>query len=269
MMAKRSRKSKGASMRPGDMSEGGGLPEGEQTVVRAYFDMFDYGGTRDEVPALVFDLEDPSGGQNTQFWSAGKASDWEPSEDGTGLESVNERMEDKSINLRSNAGMLLSSLVDHGFDEDELEKGDVSVVKGLVAEFAATKIERKGISDSNCLLITDILQLPGESDKEAKKRRGKGGSGRAGKSAGKAGKAKKKEPEEDVEDLTERVIADILDEEGQVPIRKIVTHVHKAIEDDDKFDNTRDEILELAGDTDFLEDDKRPWEVKKRKLVAV
>lgn len=115
--------------KPSNFSEGGGLlNDANVTVKDAAIVLWDYQGKGPLTPAIkfVFAVE---GEENPveQYWSVGKASDWQPSEDGKTLVPIG-----KSTQLvqSSNGGILLASIVNAGFPEDKITD-DITCFVGM------------------------------------------------------------------------------------------------------------------------------------------
>lgn len=168
---------KGVSLKPSDQVEGGGLLDNVDCLWKEVrFEMFDYGGTQAETPALRVTIAPEDGGEVDQYWSCGQAKDWNPSKDGKSLIPVGEA---KGLNKSSNASILFQSLIKANFPEDKIGD-DVSVFEGMRAHMIrvpapkrgglpSTKKREDGREFEKTILVVDkILSLPGEEKAEGK-----------------------------------------------------------------------------------------------------
>lgn len=164
-----------ASLKPSDMVEGGGLIQDEDLIVTgAQFTIFDYNGKAPAVPALelVLHREEEGGGAVKQYYSVGKLTDWQPTEDGKGIAVIGKA---EGISLDSNFGHFSLKLVNAGFPENKLLL-DISVLVGLKAHFMREPAPKRsglkregGEGREDTILVPDkILKLPWEADKEKK-----------------------------------------------------------------------------------------------------
>jgi len=250
---------KSAGLRPDDYSEGGGLLDNEDVVWNEVrFETWDYGGRGPSTPALKVGMTVvDSGDEVEQYYSAGKAQDWEPSDDGTELVAIGKA---SGINKNSNTAILINSLVEAGFPAEKLGD-DCSILDGLECHMVRIPApERKGIINKpredgatyvqTVLVVDSITKLPW--DKAATKK-GKGASK----------KAKEVEEGVDDEDLNEKVmdaVIEILSEEEKAISKKVLAaKVHKAL----KGDDDRSEAVKLVMDDGFLEEG--PWEFNAKK----
>lgn len=250
-MAKDKKKG-GMSLRPSEAVEGSGAPDGTFKIAEARFtEDFDYGGTREAIPALLVKFEDESGETKEQGYSVGKAGEWEAIDDGLGIAPTREG---KRMAKSSSCMLFINSLVEAGFDEEELDGGDISVIDGTFAQMTPTPIERKGLEGKTQVLslVTEIVDGFGK---------GKGKP--AGKSAGKdkpatGGKGK---DVESVEEKAEKYVVSVLKEnKGTVKIGVLAGEVYEAADGEKK----QDEIAAMLEDDDWFKDDDRPWEVDKK-----
>lgn len=159
--------------KPSDMSEGGGLLDDfDGTITEARTVMFDYQGSGPSTPSILLKIKTEDGEAIDQNWSVGKASDWQPSEDGKKLIPIGRAT---SLVASSNAGILMASIVNAGFPEDKIGD-DISVLEGLKAHFIRVPApERKGIVqtpradgktfEKTILTVSRVLQLPWDAAK--------------------------------------------------------------------------------------------------------
>ena len=155
------------------------------------FVMFDYAGKAQAVPALSVGLKDVDTDEVVeQCWSMGKASDWMPAPDGKSLIKVGKA---DSLGKNSNGMLLLTSLLNAGFDEAKISD-DITVLSGMVAHMIRVPApERKGLAktvsaegrEQTILIVDKIERMPWEKPEKGAK------AGVAGKGKGKAKTAEK------------------------------------------------------------------------------
>jgi hypothetical protein len=282
-----------AGLSPEDFTEGGGLLDdvtAEWTSCR--FVMWDYQGKRSEdSPALCVKMTDPDGEEHVQYWSAGSASDWIPSEDGTMLIKVGNA---SGIRNSTNLALLLNSLTAAGFPPDKLST-DVSVLEGMIAHMVRVAApERKGLKrekdskyEAQVLVVESIEKLPWEKKTAAQKAGGgsaaKASKATAGKGASAAAKAKaaaaKKKAEAaeaeadddgdvDLETEVQDAILGILAEAGEgetVRKAKLPTLVFKAL----ASSANKAAAVKLASSEEFLSAEDRPWVYADGELMMI
>lgn len=208
----------------------------DATIAKALFvDDFDYGGTRDSVFALqvtfeVEGLDDPI----VQHYTAGEKN--VVADDGDGFDGP-------GIGETTNCGKLLKSLIDSGFDDEELAKGKISCIEGLNVHLVQqaqplNKNAKPGERPRTLLVVNAINDgTPEPKGKVGPKQR------QAPSAAGK-GKG-------DVKAKTAAAIKAIVDAQGgPVAIGKLTTLLFKA----HKQDPDLKKMQELASDEDFLVD---------------
>lgn len=248
---------KAASLNPESFTEGGGLIDDvDMTVSGISFVIFDYNGKVDPgVPAIRLECTQEDGEEYIEHYSAGKASDWLPSEDGSQLVAVGQAT---GIRSTTKAGILLKSLVDSGFPVDQLGD-DIKVVEGLQAHFIRVpapkrqglkKAEREDgrVFEETVLVISEILSLPGDKKKPAGAPKGKS-KAPVGATASKAkAKTSTKESAGDVASKTAEVILEILEESGVAAKKDLPAAIFKLRKDDPD----RNEMVKMAFDEKFL-----------------
>ena len=134
------------------------------------------------VPGLLSEITTIEDGETTkQFFSCGSAKDFVPSKDGKKLESVSGVT---ALRKSSNTAMLLTSIVNAGFPEEQLGD-DISNLDGMVAHVIQVAAPKRGglLSDKRVgkdgreydrtnTVVSKIVSMPGEGKKKGK---GKGG----------------------------------------------------------------------------------------------
>jgi hypothetical protein len=90
-----------------NLRSGGVLSDANAVIKASRFQMFDYGGKSagGPVPAMHFTMEDEDGGPHEQYYTFGKASDWQISPDGMTVEGP-------GFHKKSNFGRFLEALYD-------------------------------------------------------------------------------------------------------------------------------------------------------------
>lgn len=247
-----------ASLRPSDMTEGGGLLDDvDVTITEARFVTWDYQGKAAPVPALKMTMAPDEGDPVDQYWSVGKAIDWAPTPDGKSLVKIGQA---SALNVGSNFGILISSLINAGFPEDKLEE-DIDILDGLqchVIRVAAPK--RTGLASSQradgreatILTVDSIAKLPWE--KGGGKSGGKGAGGKSGAKSG-GGKAASAGDDAIEQEAQEVLVAMLADADGgslkkaEIPV-KAVKAASAA---------NRSKVVVLLNNEDFLSRDGMPW----------
>jgi len=181
----------GVSIKPSNLSSGGILNDVVMSVSSSRFEMFAFGDSG-ERPAIVFRGETEDGEERVQAWSCGKEGDWSPSEDGRELLPLSSKT---SLHEKSNAGMLLASLINSGFPEEDVDE-DISVFEGGEYHFIQVKPEgREDLEDEDghkrkvgtVPIVDQIVNMPGKGGSKASSR-----SSKTSKSSSKTAKASSK-----------------------------------------------------------------------------
>lgn len=159
---------------PSNMSEGGGLIDDVVAVFsNVRLTVFDYEGKGSSSFGVMVDLEIEGGEPVNQFWSLGKAADWK-SDDGLVPIALGRQTQ---LNVKSNGGILITSIVNAGFPEDKITDS-VAFMEGMKAHLIRVPApERKGlvktpradgkVYESTILTVDQILQLPWEKKGKA------------------------------------------------------------------------------------------------------
>lgn len=215
--------------------------------------MFDYNGQQEPGPAVHVNITRHEDNKEVdQYYSVGKADTWEPTEDGLTFKPLKKGR--TGLNDNCNAAYLFNSLVAAGFDADSIGE-DLSVFDDMDVTFARQKIERKGLQDSNPLLVSSIERMPGEKKKPG----GKPATAAAGKAApAKTGTPAKAAPAKAnaVAELAEETILEILGEAGEP-----VTKKKLGIKAMTKLKGNADlkKVVELINDAEWLFADDHAW----------
>lgn len=102
---------------------------------------WDYNGkVPSPVPALKVTMELEDGSMQDQYYSLGKATDWQPNEDGTTIVAVGKAT---GIANNSNSALLINSLVNAGFPENKITD-DVRCFEGMVAHMSRIPAPKRG-----------------------------------------------------------------------------------------------------------------------------
>lgn len=167
----------GLSLRPSTFTQGGLIDDVDVLVKRARFVAWDYEGKQDN-PVLAIHMTLNQVVDDTdveQYWSCGDMQYFVPSEDpknpdlnGVTCVQVGEKT---ALNSGTNGALLLNSLVQVGFPEDQFDSGDLRVLEGIKIHVnrvpqpkrsnMAKKDGAKG--DPMVLIATVLLAMPGES----------------------------------------------------------------------------------------------------------
>ena len=76
------------SLSPDDATQGGLIDDIDVEITDAATCEWDYNGQQEAGPALAIEFTDPNGATHAQYYSAGKAIDWSPTENGEGFQAV-------------------------------------------------------------------------------------------------------------------------------------------------------------------------------------
>lgn len=257
-----------ALLNPDSFVEGGGLIDDvDVTFKNCRFELFDYNGKAEPVPALKLVL-DVAGEDMTQYYSMGSTKDWIPGEDGKQLLSVGSAT---SIRLSSNGGVLLVSLVNAGFPADKLGD-DISILEGLqchmiqvpepTRNMKKTKDQEekeKKFGPKTILIVSEVQVLPWEKKKPA----GAGTTKPKGAPA-KPKAASKPAAEEggDIEAKSTEFILEVLAEAGTITKKELPAKIFALRKDDPD----KNEMIKLVFKDEFLS--AGPWNYDDGVLVA-
>ena len=194
----------GMSLKPSEMSAGGGLwGDVDATITGVKFELSDFDGKIEvAVPVLKLEVADDAGVEYEQLLSCGKSG--KPNKAGSSLEGAG------AINVGSNFGLFITSLVNAGFPENRLED-DIGVLVGLKGRFdrvAAPK--RSGLTkapradgkvfEDTVLIVSKILKYPWDKEK----------AGGKGKTTAAKGKAPAKTENTEVEIVADGAVLGLL-----------------------------------------------------------
>ncbi len=248
----------GVSLKPSEQTTGGLLLDDvDVSFDKCRFvksDVLEDYNAPDPVPGLLCELTPVESGEGLkQFFSCGSTKDFVPSKDGKRLESVSGVT---GIRKSCNAAMLITSIVNAGFPEDQL--GDeISNLDGMVAhviQIAAPKRagllsdKRKGKDgkeyDRTITSVNKIVSMPGEGKK------------------GKKGKGKTAPTDDAVIKAAESVVLNVLIEaDGPLAKHDLPGLVFKKLKGAE-----RKTVLPLVQDDEFLSASDT-WTYKDGKLV--
>jgi len=152
-------------LNPKNYIAGGGLlNDRDATVVSAKFVMFDYRGNMPQaVPALEVVFQTDDGEEFTEYFTVGDRNDWAPSPDGKKIQPVGRAT---ALKETTKVAIFLNSIYTAGAPEaffEELSE-DITNLVGLKGHFVRIKTERRGAKDTEDLVMTDLIALPGEAD---------------------------------------------------------------------------------------------------------
>ncbi len=238
-----------AGLKPSEFVEGGGLVSDVDVVLAdVKFVLWDYNG-RVPVPnpAIMAKMVEDEGTEHVQYWSAGQSKDWMPSEDGRRLVAVGSG---SGLNSGSNAGILLTSIVNAGFPEDKIGD-DITVFQGTKCHVVRTAAPKRNIVkepradgrvyEDTVLTVSKIISLPWEKKGVVAKGVGKPQAASGG----------------DGDELNTKAVGlvmEILAGEGKpVPKQQLVTRVFQAA----KSDPDRNKLVQLVHSDQFL--GSGPW----------
>lgn len=166
-----------ASLLYDDMDEGGGLLNDViVTFKEPKFVRTNYGGKSSTYrpAAHILLVEDDGTTYDDQFWSAGKDTDWVPSDDGHYLVKVGAK---SGISKSSNFGLLMKSLMENGFPKDKVDQ-DITFLDGVKVHLRQQvvadrdKVKSKDGTkeyDATVLAVAEIIEYPWEKKTGAAK----------------------------------------------------------------------------------------------------
>jgi len=263
----------GVSLKPSEAVEGGGfLDDVDVKVAESRFAMFDYGGSRQPVPAICFKLDHMDGSEPiAQYWSVGKATDWMPSDDGKELVPIGKATQ---LVNSSNGMLLLASIINAGFPESKLGD-DISVFDGM--EIHINRIAapvRKGLKqkdDQTILTVTKIHKLPWDSAPAKGKATTAASKGKSGSKGGGGSKSKPAATAAatDIDAVATEFILTVLsdadlmkDFPDGLPKAKLAPETFARLKSDDP---NRSSLLKRVFEDDFL--NSGPWTYAGGKLT--
>jgi hypothetical protein len=249
------------SLSPDDFTQGGLIDDIDVEIIDAASCEWDYNGQQAAGPALAVQFQDPNGQTHDQYYSAGKAEDWSPSEDGHGFISVSGKT---TVNTSSNLAKLFASMVEAGFPKELLASGDVKVIIGTKCHVNQVAQERKGLirtgknadRPSTTLLVTKIHSLPGADTKSPAKAAGKATTttkAAGGKANGAAAATTAASGNADMDEaIVGALIAALGEADGPLPKKAMVQVVFKAFDADANLKGLRNKAIARVNAADFL-----------------
>jgi len=119
------------------------------------------------VPALKLTMELDDGSMQDQYYSLGKATDWQPNEDGTQIVAVGKAT---GIANNSNSALLINSMVNAGFPENKITD-DVRCFEGMTAHMSRIPAPKRGgvvkapredgrVFEDTVLVVESIISFP-------------------------------------------------------------------------------------------------------------
>jgi hypothetical protein len=161
---------------PSSYVEGSGLIDDvDVTFAEVRVVSWDYNGkVAVPVPALKINMSMEDGTLHEQYYSLGKASDWQPSDDGKQIIAVGKAT---GLTSSSNAAQLIQSMVNCGFPEAKITE-DVTCFEGLNAHMSRIPAPKRGgapkppredgrVFEDTILVVGSIISFPW--DKKAAK----------------------------------------------------------------------------------------------------
>lgn len=207
---------------PKNQVEGQGLLDDvDVTFAEVRIANWDYNGKVPvPVPALKVDMAQDDGSIHTQYYSVGKGTDWQPSEDGKQLIAVGKAT---GITNSSNCALLINSLVDAGFPENRIPE-DVSLLEGLRAHMTRIPAPKRGgvvkapradgrVFEDTVLIVGTIITLPWDVKKAATAAKGKPAVAAAGVAAKPA--AAVAAADDDIDSRCSEILLEILAETAE------------------------------------------------------
>lgn len=182
MVVQKGKQEEGASLRPSDAVEGGGLLDNvDVTWEEVRFQDWDYNGTQPKAPALKVTMRLEDGDLAEQYFSCGKIAtdDYKIANEGTRLDKKGKTA--RPLSKSSNFIILMQSLVTADFPEDKMGV-DCTIFEGMECHMVRVKeLERKGLSprapradgrvfDRTNFVVDKILKFPWDKKAAAEKK---------------------------------------------------------------------------------------------------
>lgn len=245
---------------PENFVEGSGLLDDINVLFKeARAEMFDYNGKATAAPCIRITMEDDDGAEHLQYFSMGKATDWQPSEDGLSVIAVGKAT---GIANSSNAAQLIASLVNCGFPANKITD-EVTWLEGLRVHLSRVPAPKRGglvkppredgrVFEDTILTVSEILQYPW--DKKAAAPKGKPATGKpatGGKATTTSTAAAAAPPaDDDLDGQCTGILLEILGEKDGGPIKKnLIPSLAMAKV---KADPNRNKIIARIFTDDFL-----------------
>jgi hypothetical protein len=245
------------SLNPNNFVEGGGLlDDADVDIKETAFVLWDYQGKAPQVPALAITFVDSEGKEHDQYYSAGDKRFFVPSEDGECLLPVGDKT---GISRSTNAGALLTALVNAGFPADKLDEGKISVIAGgnyhvhREAQQKRSGLQQQPRADgreASILLIDKVNRLPWEK-----------AGGKTQSTSAAAAKGNGKADASEVENELQEAIVGLLAEHGTIPKAKLTKLLTEVIE---KTNPNRAALISMAFKDAVLKNG--PWTYEGGKL---
>lgn len=277
-----------ASLRPADMTAGGLLDDIDVVFESCSFVEWDYDGkiTTPVLAVLITMSYDDNGEAKSvdQYYSAGDLSRFIPSEDGSHAVPVSGA---RGLNSNTNAALLLKSVIDAGFPEDNFGDGDITAMNGMGVHINRVPQPKRGggIADKNesgydktVAVVTKINFMPGEEAAPAPApARPAGGKAAAGRPAPATSAARGKqtaapptqadtESDQDLQLEAAGILQEALAAKGgSIPKSGIAPACFKLL----AGNANRSAILQLFADADFLGSDEYGWSFDGKTVTAV
>ncbi len=250
MAVQKGKQEEGASLKPSDAVEGGGLLDNvDVTWEEVRFKDWDYNGTQPKAPALKIAMRLEDGDMAEQYFSCGKiaADDYKIAGDGTRLDKKGK--EARPLSKSSNFIILMQSLVTADFPEDRIEN-DCTIFEGMECHMVRVKAaESKGLApkapradgrvfDRMNFVVDKIIKFPWDK---------------------KAGAKKVEEAQDEVAEKVTAIILEILESNPKgMPKAKLAGAVFNKM----KGDPDAMAGAQLANKDDFLKD-RFEWTLEK------
>lgn len=237
----------------------GFLEDNNVKFTECRFEIFDYAGKKPPAPCFaskVIDLDDDS--EHDQRWSVGGTpEDWEVGDDGEILIPISKKAK-KGVNVVSNFGMLIMSLINNGYDNEKLATGRASVIfedleaHVITVEGSMDLDDGKGGTRKNQAIVID--KLLGKDAPKTPKKSAKG-------------KEKAKEEEEEAsgpEAEVQKFVIKLLQKAGGEMAKKgIPNKIYNEYDGPEE----KNEMNEFLFDESWMSDAKRPWTLENGVLT--
>lgn len=245
MVKGKKEKEGGIGLGPSTFVEGTGLiSDVDAAFKEVEFVLWDYNGKIPEPAPALRALLGVEGEEVEQYWSAGSAREFVPSDDGKMLLPVGSQA---GLNKNCNAVQLLQSIADAGFEDAEHKiEDDISIFEGMIAHVVRVPApKRPGLAkparadgrvyEDQVLVVDSIIKLPWESEK------------------GKKAAPKEETEAGPLEDKATATVLEVLEKHKSVDKKQLVGFAHSVL----KGDSDRSAIITMIYKDEFLKDG--PW----------
>lgn len=259
------------SFNPDDATAGGNLNDIDATIVKAEVVSFDYNGKAEEplcCLALTYlpDTAEDKDDVIVDYIKLGKMTELAPSKEGTRAVPITKT----SFHTKSKIMAFFRAAVTAGVPKNKLS-ADVSVLTGLRVHLVTMEIPGEGtdksgnkIKDSKLTFISKLLdtKAPAISGGTAKPAAAKKGAAAPAATAAPTPATTTAAPEGAEDEAVNQTLAILGDKNGKVGKSSLPGEMFRRIKDT----TTRNAVIKLVGNNDWLGNGDRPWKFEGGEL---